>query len=73
MSVNYNYVLADFCDIYSQSLVYRLILARIDTGKNLDEHDFEYLRLIPVDYKLLTEFLSNGHESRNLPATIKSR
>jgi hypothetical protein len=70
-SINYHYELPDFCDIYSQSLVYGLMLARIDTGKNLDEHDLEYLRLIPGDYKLLIEFLSQAYESRNLPPSIK--
>lgn len=70
-SINYHYELADFCDIYSQSLVYGLMLARIDTEKNLDEHDLEYLRLIPADYKLLIEFLSQAYESRNLPPSIK--
>ncbi|MDR2483975.1 MAG: hypothetical protein LBD55_01100, partial [Treponema sp.] len=40
-SINYHYELSDFCDIYSQSLVYGLMLARIDTGKTLDEHDLE--------------------------------
>jgi predicted helicase len=70
-SMNYHYELPDFCDIYSQSLVYGLMLARIDTGKNLDEHDLEYLHVIPADYKLLIEFLSQGYESRNLPASIK--
>jgi predicted helicase len=70
-SINYHYELSDFCDIYSQSLVYGLMLARIDTGKNLDEHDLEYLSLIPADYKLLIEFLSQAYESRNLPPSIK--
>ncbi|MDR3301706.1 MAG: hypothetical protein LBT01_04150, partial [Spirochaetaceae bacterium] len=70
-SMNYHYELPDFCDIYSQSLVYGLMLARIDTGKKLDEHDLEYLHLIPADYKLLIEFLSQGYESRNLPTSIK--
>ncbi|GHV62751.1 DNA methyltransferase [Spirochaetia bacterium] len=70
-SINYHYELPDFCDIYSQSLVYGLMLARIDTGKKLDEHDLEYLHLIPGDYKLLIEFLSQGYESRNLPSSIK--
>ncbi|MDR1470377.1 MAG: N-6 DNA methylase [Spirochaetaceae bacterium] len=70
-SMNYYYVLSDFCDIYSQSLVYGLMLARIDTGKTLDEHDLEYLRSIPDDYKLLIEFLSQAYESRNLPPPIK--
>ena len=70
-SINYHYELPDFCDIYSQSLVYGLMLARLDTGKNLDEHDLEYLRLIPSDYTLLIEFLSQAYESRNLPSLIK--
>ena len=70
-SINYHYELIDFCDIYSQSLVYGLMLARIDKGENLDEHNLEYLNLIPPDYKLLIEFLSQAYESRNLPPLIK--
>ncbi|MDR0376688.1 MAG: N-6 DNA methylase, partial [Spirochaetaceae bacterium] len=70
-SINYHYELPDFCDIYSQSLVYGLMLARLDTGKNLDEHDLEYLRAIPGDYTLLIEFLSQAYESRSLPPPVK--
>jgi type I restriction-modification system DNA methylase subunit len=70
-SVNYHYELPDFCDVYSQSLVYGLMLARLDTGQNLDEKDLDYLRGIPADYRLLYEFLSQGYESRNLPAPIR--
>ena len=47
------------------------MLAQIDTGRNLDEHDLEYLSLIPPDYKLLIEFLSQAYESHSLPPTIK--
>jgi predicted helicase len=47
------------------------MLARIDTEKKLDEHDLEYLSLIPGDYKLLIEFLSQAYESRNIPSSIK--
>ncbi|MDR3297096.1 MAG: hypothetical protein LBS94_02550, partial [Prevotellaceae bacterium] len=36
-SINYYYQLADFCDIYAQSLVYGLLLARLDTGDPLNE------------------------------------
>lgn len=70
-SINYHYELEDFCDIYSQSLVYGLMLARIDTGEKLDEHNLAYLNLIPLDYKLLIEFLSQAYESYNLPPFIK--
>jgi type I restriction-modification system DNA methylase subunit len=47
------------------------MLSRLDTGKNLDEHDLEFLSLIPGDYTLLIEFLSQAYESRNLPPPIK--
>ncbi|MDR2500136.1 MAG: N-6 DNA methylase [Treponema sp.] len=70
-SINYHYELPDFCDIYAQSLVYGLMLARLDTGKNLDEQDLAYLRVIPAGYTLLIEFLSQAYESRNLPSPIK--
>ena len=70
-SINYSYNLTDFCDIYSQSLVYGLLLARLDTQKDLDEKDLRYLDGIPSEYKLLYEFLSQGYESRDLPTSIK--
>ena len=65
-SINYNYMLEDFCDIYSQSLVYGLMLARLDMGKELDEGDLNYLQGIPDKYNLLYEFLSRAYETRDL-------
>jgi hypothetical protein len=70
-SISYHYELEDFCDIYSQSLVYGLMLSCIDTGKNLDEKELDYLRGIPSEYKLLYEFLQQAYENRDLPMPIK--
>ncbi|GBU24058.1 DNA methyltransferase [Fibrobacteria bacterium R8-3-H12] len=70
-SISYHYELDDFCDIYSQSLVYGLMLSCIDTGKKLDEKELDYLRGIPGEYKLLYEFLSQAYENRDLPTSIK--
>ena len=70
-SISYYYALEDFCDIYSQSLVYGLMLARIDTNKDLDEEGLNYLQDIPEEYKLLYEFLSQAYESRFLPTSLK--
>jgi hypothetical protein len=70
-SINYHYDLADFCDIYSQSLVYGLLLARLDTNRLLNEKHLNYLQDIPYDYKLLYEFLSQAFENRDLPVEIK--
>ena len=70
-SINYSYQLADFCDIYSQSLVYGLLLARLDTNENLDEKELNYIQKIPDDYKLLKEFLSQAYQNWDLPTEIK--
>ncbi|MCL2596482.1 MAG: N-6 DNA methylase [Paludibacter sp.] len=70
-SFNYYYGLADFCDIYSQSLVYGLLLARLNSQKDFDEKDLRYIDAIPLEYKLLREFLSQAYESGYLPTSIK--
>ena len=70
-SINYNYKIEDFCDIYSQSFVYGLMLARLDTGKELDEERLNYLEDIPAEYELLNEFLMQGYDSKYLPNFLK--
>jgi hypothetical protein len=70
-SINYSYTLEDFCDIYSQSLVYGLLLARLDKDKKLDEVRLNYLEDIPSEYKLLYEFLAWAYEARELPSKLK--
>jgi len=70
-SINYSYQLDDFCDIYAQSLVYGLMLARLDKNKDLDEENLNYLQYIPDDYKLLNEFLSQAYVSYDLPKSLK--
>ncbi|MDR0568470.1 MAG: N-6 DNA methylase [Spirochaetaceae bacterium] len=71
-SIHYHYGLADFCDIYSQSFVYALLLARLDTGASFSEADTDFLRFIPVEYTLLHEFLSSGYESRDVPSGVRT-
>jgi len=71
-SINYHYELEDFCDVYSQSLVYGLLLSRLDKEEDLNEKDLNYLKNIPAEYRLLYEFLTRAYESRELPSTIKS-
>jgi predicted helicase len=70
-SINYHYQLDDFCDIYAQSLVYGLMLARLDKHKDLDEENLNYLESIPVEYKLLKEFLSQAYVSADLPKPLR--
>ncbi|MDR2684411.1 MAG: N-6 DNA methylase, partial [Prevotellaceae bacterium] len=70
-SLNYHYELEDFCDVYSQTLVFGLLLARLDTEEELNEKDLDYLKKIPLEYRLLKEFLSNAYESEYLPVLIK--
>ncbi|MCL2597904.1 MAG: hypothetical protein FWD66_09705 [Paludibacter sp.] len=70
-SINFHYTLADFCDIYAQSLVYGLLLARLDRGEQLNEQKLNYLENIPDEYRLLYEFLTQAYENRYLPTEIK--
>ncbi|MDR1681469.1 MAG: hypothetical protein LBS12_06790 [Prevotellaceae bacterium] len=70
-SINYHYELADFCDVYAQSLVYGLLLARLDTNEPLNEQKLNYLENIPDEYRLLYEFLEQGYLIRHLPTEIK--
>ncbi|MDR0953485.1 MAG: hypothetical protein LBM71_04815, partial [Elusimicrobiota bacterium] len=70
-TISYNYQLEDFCDIYAQSLVYGLLLARLETDEKFDEKSFNFLDNIPEEYSLLYEFLETGFSKRNLPVQIK--
>jgi predicted helicase len=51
--------------------VYGLLLARLDKGEQLNEQKLNYLENIPVDYRLLYEFLDQAYENRSLPTEIK--
>jgi predicted helicase len=72
-SLQIAYTLEDFCDIYSQSLVYGLLIARLEMGdeKFLEEASANYISFIPNDYKLLTEFLESGYNERTIPLQVK--
>ena len=70
-SIQYYYVLEDFCDIYSQSLVYGLFLARLETDRPLEEDRISYLADIPHHFVLLYEFLSAGYSDRFIPTHIR--
>jgi len=69
-SINYHYELADFCDIYSQSLVYGLLLARLDNGEQLREQALDYIEYIPREYRLLIEFLNSVWKRYYLPTEL---
>jgi predicted helicase len=70
-SMQYRYDIADFCDVYAQSLVYGLLLSRLATRTEFDEIGLDYLSGMPLEYKLLYEFLSAGYgESKYLPGVI---
>ena len=71
-SIQYYYQLEDFCDIYAQSLVYGLFLARLDTNELLKEGSAKFIEYIPVHFNLLIEFLSAGFglSFRDLPSHI---
>lgn len=76
-SLNYEYTLADFCDIYAQSFVYGLFLARMEmfehnqANDKFREDNLDWLNNIPLEYKLLYEFLSTGYEPRYLPTPVR--
>lgn len=70
-SIQYHYELVDFCDIYAQSLVYGLLLSRLDTKEPLDETKRNYLDGIPDTYQLLYEFLESAYSNKFLPSEIK--
>ncbi|MEA5000972.1 MAG: type ISP restriction/modification enzyme [Endomicrobiaceae bacterium] len=70
-SMQYIYNIADFCDIYAQSLVYGLLLARLDTNQKFNEEKLNYIDDIPEHYKLLYEFLATAYNTRYLPTQIK--
>jgi hypothetical protein len=71
-SIQYSYDLTDFCDIYAQSLVYGLMLARLEDAElRFDEGSIDYLRQIPRAYRLLKEFLKNGYEEDYAPIFVK--
>ena len=71
-SLQIAYSLEDFCDVYSQSLVYGLLIARLEMeDKFLEETKTNYISFIPNDYKLLTEFLESGYSERAIPNSIK--
>ena len=70
-SIQYYYTLEDFCDIYSQSLVYGLFLTRLETGELLNVKKIDYIAYIPEHFELLHEFLYAGYSVRLVPAPIR--
>ena len=65
-SVQMIYSIVDFCDIYAQSLVYGLLMARLD-GARLNEKDISgYLNTLPKNFNLLYEFLNQAYD-RTIP------
>ena len=69
-SINYNYSLDEFCDIYSQSLVYGLFIARLD-GAKFNEIEKNPIMNIPEYYTLLIEFLDSGYQWFKRPLKIE--
>ncbi len=68
-SINYNYSLDEFCDIYSQSLVYGLFIARLD-GAIFNELEKNPIMNIPEYYTLLIEFLDSGYQWFKRPIQV---
>jgi hypothetical protein len=55
VSIQYSYNIADFCDVYAQSLVYALLLSRLAKAGDFDEMKLDYLSLkclTNTDYRL---------------------
>ena len=69
-SLNYNYSLDEFCDIYSQSLVYGLFVARLDNVR-FSEIERDPIINIPEYYSLLIEFLDTGYWRFKRPKSIE--
>lgn len=69
-SLNYNYSLDEFCDIYSQSLVYGLFIARLDNCR-FNETEKDPIINIPEYYSLLIEFLDTGYWRFKRPKPIE--
>ncbi len=73
-SMRYQFDETEFCDIFAQSLCYGLCIARIDTEKKLNEGEFDYLKFIPDEYKILMEFLRQAWEFKDshFPTAIRA-
>jgi predicted helicase len=69
-SVKQIYSLDEFCDLYSQSLVYALFVALLD-GAKFNETTKDPIIDIPEQYQLLREFLDTGYNRLNLPNSIE--
>ncbi len=60
-TLHYKYTTTDFCDIYAQSLVYSLLISRLEDPKlKFSEEKTDYVSYIPEKFKILREFLENG-------------
>ncbi len=69
-SIHLTYSLDEFCDIYSQSLIYGLFIARID-GTIFNEIERDPIINIPEYYTLLIEFLDTGYQRLKRPQKIE--
>ncbi|MFK5976147.1 MAG: N-6 DNA methylase [Sulfurovum sp.] len=69
-SINYHYSLDEFCDIYAQSLVYGLFIARLD-GAVFNELEKNPMMNIPEYYTLLIEFLDSGYQWFKRPLKVE--
>jgi len=69
-SVKYQYSLDEFCDLYSQSMIYGLFSSLIG-GNSFDETAKDPIILIPEQHKLLIEFLDTGYNRLNLPQVVE--
>ncbi len=56
--MRYSYDIADFCDVYAQSLVYGFLLSRLVKSTEFHETKLDFLYEMPYEYRLLYEFLS---------------
>jgi len=71
-TLHYSYTKADFCDIYAQSLVYSLLISRLeDPELKFNEDKSNYIQYIPRKFKILREFLENGYNNYT-PIKVKS-
>ena len=71
-AVNYDFGIDEFCDIFSQSIVYGLFVAHVEAKENskrIDEIE-DFISSLPNEFSLLSEFLYFSAPSFNIPLEI---
>ena len=70
-SIQYHYVLEDFCDVYSQTLVYCLFIARLEKDVKINEELINLRDIFSDSSELLFEFIDSGYTGVHIPPHIE--